>query len=370
MKRPWRWLTVVLVVFCWIPVGSASEWDAGIVLQPENPGDQELSDDLTEVLISAIIEGSGRKVRVIGKERVRTQLGLADSGHGFCVSDAQCLRRVRKELGLSILAVGRVGKIPSGYRLNVLWLGSRPQTDRVFGQRDVADLGALIEVMSEVAQWILREEDAALTVTVVPEDAQVFVNGVLQKGGVAVAVAPGKVEVRCTHPQYAEKVETVTCASGVQCAVQMSLAGAGKVLVPVKPDEGTVSPDKRSSLLPWVYVLGGVAVVSAGGSVFFYSVMSGKSRDIAEFKKSHCPGDVCDLSESEFRKGIDPMKKDGESAALWSNVLGGVAVGTAVAATALLVVDLVRKPSKTGTSIHVLPSWSPDGSGVSLHLSF
>ncbi len=232
MKRPWRWFTFVFLVFCWIPMGYASEWDAGVVLQPENSGDQELSDDLTEVLISAIIEGSGRKVRVIGKERVRTQLGLADSGHGFCVSDAQCLRRVRKELGLSILAVGRVGKVPSGYRLNVLWLGSRPQTDRVFGQRDVPDLGTLIEVMSEVASWILRVEDAALTVTVVPEDARVFVNGTLQKGGGTFAVTPGKVEVRCSHPEYPEKVETVMCISGALCAVQMSLWMRGRWLFP------------------------------------------------------------------------------------------------------------------------------------------
>ncbi len=104
--------------------------------------------------------------------------------------------------------------------------------------------------------------------------------------------------------------------------------------------------------------------------MFFYSVMGGKSKDIDDFKNSHCPGLVCDLTESEFRKGIDPMQEDGESAALWSNVLGGVAVGTAVAATTLLVVDLVRKPGKTGASVQVLPSWSPDGSGVSLHLCF
>lgn len=367
-------IVFLLAVFLFTPLVSAQpkESRGGVVLQPESAMDQELSDDLTEVLISAVIEKSSRSLRVLGKELVRTQLSQSNTADKTCQEDPDCLRRLKTEMGLSVLVVGKVGKARTGYRLDILWIGSMPETDRTYRHLVEGDLGVLIEGMATVAEWVMKPEDSVLRLSVDVEGVRVELDGAVMSDLEPLAVAPGEHVLVVSKAEHKSKTVTITCVSGQNCPVKVSLEKkTAEVVAPIGPVEpppegGT----RRSSLMPWVYVLGGVALASTGGAIYFYLDMNSKADAIEDKKTQLCPGNVCSVSEPYFRSLVDPIQEEGETAALWTNVLGGVAIASAVAAGTLTLVEVFRKKPAEPTALRWSPVVAPDFTGFSLELSF
>ena len=379
-----------LLAFALVSAGAVAQEKVGaVLLLPESDMDRELADDLTEVLISALIEKSGKSYKVLGKESFKKQLKetLAEGGSS-CLDKVeqwkkdtnvrlavpQCVRQVGKAGGLELLVFGKVGKARGGFRLEVWKLSMTDLPDRMpYRKRVPGDLAKLIEEVEAVSDWVLTPDNPYLTVVINVKGADIFVDGKAVKyEGKPISVAPGKRQVEARKKGYEMAGASVTCQHERFCEAKLELKKTRVVKPPV--DDGKIKPpppkiEERSSLWPYVWVFGGVALLASGGTAYMYSEMLAHEQDAVDFRDNTCPNGVCKVSEEEFYDGFDPIVANGEDAALWTNVLAGVAAGSAVTAVTLLIVEM-SADAPAPSSTHFAPHVGPDYSGFTFELTF
>jgi hypothetical protein len=366
----------------------AQEKSGAVLLQPESDMDRELADDLTEVLISAVIDKSGRAYRVEGKESFKKTLLDRKSDDGnVCLASVECVRKVGMEMGLDLLVFGKVGKAMGGYRLEVWRLSTTGGPDPApYRKRVTGDVGQLIEEVEALATWVLAPAVSTLTVTTVPPEAAILVDGKPGPGsGKPMEVSPGPHKVEVSFEGYTPQSVDVSCAQGQPCQASVTLVLIAKVpdKVPDKtpdkipdkaPDDGKKETGKEPLVTTGTIIgasaLAGLAVVSGIGSFVFYKRMTQAETDILDYARESCPGNVCPMTVEEFNDGLDPITTRGENAALWANVCGGVAIASAVGAATWLIVDLATPPKSEPKKTSLAPVVSPAFSGFAFELSF
>ncbi|MBM4354495.1 MAG: PEGA domain-containing protein [Deltaproteobacteria bacterium] len=362
----------------------AQEKNGAVLLQPESDMDRELADDLTEVLISAVIDKSGRAYRIEGKESFKKTLldRKADDGN-VCLASVECVRKVGTEMGLDLLVFGKVGKAMGGYRLEVWRLSTSGGPDPApYRKRVTGDVGQLIVEVEALADWVLAPAVATLTVTTVPPEAAIQVDGKPGLGsGTAMEVSPGPHKVEVSMDGYTPQSVDVTCVQGQPCQANVTLVLVAKVpdkipdRIPDKvPDDGDKGKGKPPLLSTGTIVassvLAGVAVASGIGSFVFYKRMTQAETDILNYATESCPKNKCPMTVDEFNEGLDPITQRGENAALWANICGGVAIASAVGAATILVVDLATPPKAEPRKTVLAPVVAPDYSGFSFSITF
>jgi len=343
--------------------------------------DRELADDLTEVLISALIGKSKRAYRIIGKESFRKKLTDRKSkGGDVCLNSHDCVRSAAREMGLSLLVLGKVGKAAGGYRLEVRKLSVSGGTEpKPFRKRVAGDVGKLIEEVEGISDWVFAAAEAWLAVEVTPADAALKVDGKTMKyAGKPLSVTPGTHKVEASRKGYRTASAKVTCKPGETCTARLKLAKQGSKPPPddgIKPppDDGRKADTKGRISTRTIVIssaLGALALGAGGGSFYMFGKMGDAQDKADKLISDSCPKNVCTLSENAFYDKLDPIVADGESSALWANVLGGVAAASAVAAVTVLVVDLASGPPAKVEKATFVPQIGPGYSGLALKLSF
>jgi len=355
----------------------AQESRGAVLLQPESDMDRELADDLTEVLISAVIDKSDRSLKIEGKEsfkRVLTEKKASDGN--VCLSSMECVRIAGKEMGLNLLVLGKVGKSATGFRLEVWRLSMDAKADRKPYRKAVTgDVARLIEEMDSAADWVLSEPESSLTISVEPAGASLLLDGSPAKADAGpIKVAPGKHKVRGSSTGFEDSEVEVDCPPDGECSAKLVLAKKAVVpdKIPDKPKDDKkkpVQPGLSTGTVVASSVLGGIAVLAGGGSLFFFIKKTQAENDIADFTALQCPDGKCKISEKQYEDSIAPTKADGERNAEWATIMGIGAGVAAVAGATEVLVDLISQPGSTPKSAFV-PAVRPGMSSLSLEWVF
>jgi hypothetical protein len=96
--------------------------------------DQELADNLTEVLIARIAAKHAGQMALVGKEKLRAQMGGDERRALDCTSQTSCLGQIGVELGVTRIVVGTLGKRGGDYlyNLTLLDIGTGRVENRIF----------------------------------------------------------------------------------------------------------------------------------------------------------------------------------------------------------------------------------------------
>jgi hypothetical protein len=241
------------------------------------------------------------------------------------------------------------------------------------------DVGKLIEEMELVATWAMKPRDAMLTVTVEPDGAAVTVDGepapAIDK---PFPVSPGAHVVAASAEGFVPGETSVECEADQPCTAALALV-AVKPDKPDTPDKPIEPPPQTDTEGPLVStgtivttaVLGAVALGAGGGAAYMFTRMKAAEGDANDLIDELCPdGTHCTVTEEEFFDQFDPITDRGSKNALWTNVLGGVAAASAVAAVTILVIDLADGREEAPARTSFTPVVGPDFSGVSFGLTF
>lgn len=369
---------VVLAVLSLSGLAGATERSAAVLLLPESDMDRELADDLTEVLISAVIEKSNRGYQVQGKETFKNSLSERTTKTGAsCVSEVACVRTAASELGIDMVLFGKVGKAANGYRLEVWLLAAGAEKEKPYRERVEGDVGKLIEEMEKVAKWCLKPRQSTLAFAISPAGASVTLDGkTVADPNNPAGVAPGKHVVAAKATGFKAGEVTVDCIVTAPCTATLTLVREeGKQ--PVDPITPPIPTDKKQSnvstgTIVASTVLGGVALLAGGGSFYMYTRMKQAETDANDLIDWYCPnGSDCSVTEEEFFDEFDPIVERGDRDALISTVLAGVAGASAVAAVTILVIDIADGPNGTEATKTVFqPHFSPDFTGATFGVTF
>jgi hypothetical protein len=358
-------------------LAGATERSAAVLLLPESDMDRELADDLTEVLISSVIEKSNRGYRVQGKETFRNSLsGRTAKSGASCVSEVACVRTAASELAIDLVLFGKVGKAANGYRLEVWLLATGAAKEKPYRQHVEGDVGKLIEEMELVAKWALRPRTATLTFTVKPAGAKITLDGkaVIDSSKPA-SVNSGKHVVTASAEGFEAGEVTVECTTKAPCEARLTLTKVNgePPLDPIDPppETGAKGSSVSKGTIVATSVLGGVALLAGGGSFYMYTRMKQAETDANNLIDEHCPnGADCDVTEETFFDEFNPIIDGGERDALISTVLAGVAGASAVAAVTILVIDIANGPDSEGSKTAFQPHFSPDFTGATFGVTF
>ncbi len=358
-------------------LAGATERSAAVLLLPESDMDRELADDLTEVLISSVIEKSNRGFRVQGKETFRNSLsGRTAKSGATCVSEVACVREAATEMAIDLVLFGKVGKAANGYRLEVWLLATGAAKEKPYRQMVEGDVGKLIEEMEQVAKWALRPRTATLVFAVKPAGATITLDGkaVIDSSKPA-SVGAGKHVVAATAEGFEAGEVTIDCTTKAPCEAKLTL-----VKVAGDPPIGPIDPPpktghKESSVSSGTIVatslLGGVALLAGGGSIYMYTRMKQAETDANNLIDEYCPnGTDCNVDEETFFEEFDPIVDNGNRDALISTVLAGVAGASAVAAVTILVIDIADGPDAKASKTAFQPHFSPDFTGATFGVTF
>ena len=351
----------------------AQQKNGAVLLLPDSDMDRELADDLTEVLISSLIEKSGKGYQIQGKEAFRKTLTETRSKDGsVCLAVTECVRKAGQLQNLDLLVFGRVGKAMGGYRLEVWKLSMTGIPDRIpYRKRISGDVGELIEEVEAVADWVLTPDNPFLTIDVSEKGVELLVDGkTIEYDGTPMSVAPGSHEVEARKEGFFDARVTVACQHEQPCLAKLVLNKKPPDIGNIdQPDGEQGGEDDKTSWMPFVWGFGAAAVLAAGGGVYMYTRMVTAQDDARAYIDDECPNNVCKTDEKAFLEGLDPIIDRGDTNALWTNVLSGVAIGSAVGAATFLVLELLS--GGTGDdATGFAPVLSPSQVGVAFEYSF
>ena len=369
---------LLLAVLSLSGLAGATERSAAVLLLPESDMDRELADDLTEVLISAVIAESNRGFRVQGKETFKTSLAERTTKTGAsCVSEVACVHTAAAELGINMVLFGKVGKAANGYRLEVWRIGDGAENEKPYREMVEGDVGKLIEEMEKVAKWSLRPRATTLAFAVTPAGSSVTLDGKpVANPSKPANVAAGKHLVAATAPGFKAGEVTVECTVEIPCTATLALAkeGGKPLVTPITPPPKTDEQPRNISTgtIVATSVLGGVALLAGGGSFYMYTRMKQAETDANDLIDWYCPnGSDCSVTQEEFFEEFDPIVEGGDRDALISTVLAGVAGASAVAAVTILVIDIADGPNgTTAPKTAFQPHFSPDFTGATFGVPF
>lgn len=161
------------------------------------------------------------------------------------------------------LAYVRIGRLT----LARLWL------DAAHHRGDALPVWCAGKISDELSRALETRGFVEVSVAVEPNDAEVWIDEGHFRGGRAVWLPPGTIEVRAEASGYVPHREQVTAAAGARVAIQLSRAA------PLVPDAKITRPAPRASRTgAWISTLGGGALL-AGGAVFH--VLAVRTRDEA-----------------------------------------------------------------------------------------
>jgi hypothetical protein len=374
-----RTCAALLLATLMIPgLATAADRSAAVLLLPESDMDRELADDLTEVLVSAVIEKSQRSYRMQGKESFRSALQERKASSGdLCVKEVECVRQAAVEMAIDLVLFGKVGKAANGYRLEVWMLAPGSEAEKPYRKRVEGDVGILIEEMEAVAVWALAPRNTSLTLTITPAGAKVTVDDQpVADATQPVPVALGDHTVAASATGFQAASVKVTCTANAPCEATLALTKAqGKT--PEKPIEKPKPVDDgpeqvSTGTIVAASVLGGVALLAGGGSVYLYTQMKQAETDANDLIDTYCPDGInCSVTEGAFFDEFDPIVERGEKNALLATVLAGVAGASAVAAVTVLVIDIADGPNGPAPKKTVFqPHISPDFTGATFGVTF
>ena len=332
---------LLLAVLSLSGLANATEQSAAVLLLPESDMDRELADDLTEVLISAVIEKSNRGYRVQGKETFRNALSERTAKTGAaCVAEVPCVRNAAAENGIDLVLFGKVGKAANGYRLEVWLLTAGFEKEKPYRERVEGDVGKLIEEMEKVAVWALSPRTATLRLAVQPAGAAITVDGEsVTDPSKPISVASGDHTVAASAEGFEAGEVTVACTVKVPCEAALTLVKKTDT-TPVDPIEPPPKTDETprnvsTGTIVASSLLGGLALLAGGGSFYMYTRMKQAETDAQDLIDEYCPdGTNCTVTEDEFFWDFDPIVEAGDRDAMISTVLAGVAGASGTAGTA------------------------------------
>jgi hypothetical protein len=358
----------------------AQEKHGAVLLQPESDMDQELADDLTEVLISSVIDKSNRLYRMEGKESFKKILGdkKAPDG-GPCINAVECVRATGKEMALDLLVFGKVGKAMGGFRLEVHKLSMTAAPDRTpLRKRVEGEVDKLIEEVDALAVWVLEPDNVQLTIEITPSDAELLLDDKpVKPEGKPVEVAPGNHVLKASKPTFETATLNVNCAAEAPCKAVLVLKplpkGDGGKTEPVKTTKKKKGGRIKPSTIAGVVILGALAAGTGAVWGVMYGKINSTEDEILAYVDKHCPNNNCDVTRDQFDAKVDPLVKQGELYSTLSWVFGATTIATGAAALTWLIVDAAtpEKKSKSGkVKTSFLPQVGPSYSGVSLGITF
>lgn len=189
--------------------------------------DQELADNLTEVLIARI--GQKQKMAIVGKERLRAQMGQDERRSLECIAQVACLGQIGVQLGVTRIVVGTLGRRGGDYlyNLTLVDIGSGKVENRIF-ELVAGKVDALIGAVQNTADRLfepkvepgaVRVRSAVVGAMVYLDDAFVGSTPVRRDG-----VEPGPHRLRVEkegHRGWANQVE-VPAGSTLEITVPLS----------------------------------------------------------------------------------------------------------------------------------------------------
>jgi len=156
--RPWV-LAAVTVALAGARAGGAAADDRAklaVLILGASPGDGELAENVTELLIARIAERGGSDL--IGTPEVRRRAAslAAAVGPAGCADERSCLARAAVALGASRALVGSVGRSGQRFLLDVAVVDLTDGRRAARAERVIdAEPGALVKAVREVAAVLL-----------------------------------------------------------------------------------------------------------------------------------------------------------------------------------------------------------------------
>ena len=387
-----RSLMIVTCLCMLAPLAAAQPRDNGAVLLLGESGiEPELVADLSEVLVTALLQKSSNRYQFQGKESVLNQIESRRTESGqLCLESNDCIRAWAREAGLGLMVFGKVGKAAYGYWLIITKVALTGIPDEVKKIKVEGGVTKLIEDVEASADWILGPDRTFLAVEVNEDGVTLTLDG--RDLGVVtrdpVEVTPGQHTVLLRKPDFQDVTQSVDCALGTLCKVAATLEKAVVGIVTPPPTNGTPAtepepvkapdepkkPAKKTVLWRALgYSFTGLALGAAGGAAYFTVMLRKDANDYDARVEELCPDGVCPITRAEFDADprIRAIQSDGESHARWATVTWVTAGVTGAAALAFFLVDAFIPAPSGDTAMPLLQPWiHPDFAGLSLGLDF
>jgi hypothetical protein len=182
--------------------------------------------------------------------------------------------------------------------------------------------------------------------------------------GTAVAVDPGEIRVEATAEGYLPWSTTVTVAAGDSKVIEVPALddSVADSVAPPAPD-ATEQPDASPGADPLI-VSGGVVIGVGAVALVVGGVLGGTvlaDADRAETDATLCPAKTCTTEGRAVITGA-------EDKALAANLLLGLGAAVTVTGVVLLAIGVTNDDDEA--SALLVPSFSPDGAGLSWTASF
>jgi hypothetical protein len=371
-----RLLASALLLAMILPVSNArAEGSAAVLLRAGGGVDTELVADLSEVLVSALLQGSKDSYSFVGKEALGAELeGRRTTTGASCKDSVDCLRAFAKEKSYKLLVVGEVARTATGHRLEITRVsldGGKDRTERKMVDSDVT--GLIMEVEA-AATWILQPEPSFLVLRILPNNAQVKLDGqplrVVQNQPVEVKAGPHTLEL--TAPEYKPLTKDVTCGQGASCRFELEMEKAVAVAVVPAEEQAPKAPSKPTNTYKIVaWASAGLAVAALGLGVFYGMQLKGAEDDYSKRAQALCGSSpVCKVSKATFDadKKLNSIESDGSTYATMATV-SFVTMGVATAASGLFFL-LHSMQDTPAAAWNVTPLVGDDFGGIGLHVEF
>jgi hypothetical protein len=376
-----RLLAMALFLAVVLPVSSArAEGGAAVLLRAGGGVDTELVADLSEVLVSALLQGSKETYNFVGKEALGAELeGRRSTTGGACKDSLECLRSFAREKSYSLLVTGEVARTATGHRLEITRVsldGGKDRTERKVVDSDVT--GLIMEVEA-AATWILQPEPAFLVLRILPNNAQVKLDGqplrVVQNQPVEIKSGAHTLELMA--PDYKNLTKTLTCGQGATCRLDLELEKAPMAVAQPQQEipRPPAKPTKTYKILAWSSA--GLAVAALGVGAFYGFKLKGAEDDYTKRAQSICGSSaVCTnpttgvkVTKADFDAQMKSIEDDG---ALYATMATAsfVTMGVATAASGLFFLLHSMQDSPAEAAWNLTPIGGDDFGGIGLHIEF
>jgi hypothetical protein len=319
--------------------------DAFVVLAVGDGVSSELADDVTEAVTFAV--GSQNKLNFLPKEKLQQQLGYQSPAQtGNCVFDNECLRRVRKSLGVRWFVVARLSRVGASVQIVVTQIaGSGPLDVQASGQ---APSGAS-DIINKVRMLLLRvlvRPQSTLAISPSHPDGQVFVDGKkVGTGNVVVKVTPGPHMVRVSKIGFTTFKASVDCGANSECVVAAKL-------VPSNESNYSGTIPMRDTGRIW-RIMGWTSAGVGSGLVIIAAIAASQSSGLEDELNDACASKPCSITRTDAKSKTNK----GERAALVAQVSGSIGALLLAGGATAIVMGYLKRTARisTGREIQLQP---------------
>lgn len=315
-------VTLVLIVAGPARAQEAERRRVAVLISTTGELDPAVADGLTELLIGAVAARGG--VTIVGKEELQAQLGQGEEGTLRCVSSMACVGRVGVQLDVVEVIAGTLARREGRWIFNIDRIDVRAGAIRARVFREVeGDLGAVADALGAAIPELYAPEPEPAPVEPAPNlgtlvlrasvgQAEVSVDGALigvtEAGELRRELEAGAVEVRVSAAGHHAWGRTVRIEAGRELALEVRL-------------EQTIDESPN----PWVWVGGGLAVISLAAAIPL-GVSSQASFDFTDEQRLN--GDVTRL---EVYNHLRARQLEAISASVLYGLAGALAASALIA---------------------------------------